>query len=239
MQGRTVRILFVFSFSSLAQTSIILPHPPVHAVPKPFVHPDRDCVRTAHVEIDEVSLVPMIRYMLEHVHHFARQRQPAVLRRDRDGCDVAVPLTSSALRLSEYCDRCLVGSCVARSQKRAHHNSSSVRSVPLVRSRGPAISRGNSNRNYCRTAKGNMLAFYGFARSSMSHRLCPYVQIASPLQWSFTAISRVTYMLLNLNKSVARNGRVTLMISFGEAVEECKEGKARCHLHAWIFDRRP
>jgi hypothetical protein len=107
-ESRTKCIFFVSTSPSQSKATIVLTHSSVHAVPHPFIHLDSPVIRTAHIpalplvtlsskkphensQIDEVSVVHVIRDVLEKVHHLPSEAKPAVFRCNGDSGDVSVP----------------------------------------------------------------------------------------------------------------------------------------------------
>lgn len=88
-----------------AEIRIVVAHAAEDAVAHALVHADRDVVRAAHEEVDEEAAVGRLGRALEEAAERARDREAAVLGRDRHRGDVPVPLRVVALGFANDC-RC-------------------------------------------------------------------------------------------------------------------------------------
>ena len=77
------------------------PHAPVHAVAEALVHVDRGEVDAAHVEIDEVAVVVIVRHLLEPGHELARESEPTVFGGDCERGYMPVELGAAAFCLAD------------------------------------------------------------------------------------------------------------------------------------------
>ena len=86
-----------------AEIRIVVADAAVDAVAHALVHADGDVVGAADEEVDEEAAVGLLGDVLEEPAERARDREAAVLGRDRHGGDVAVPFRVVALCFADDC----------------------------------------------------------------------------------------------------------------------------------------
>ena len=87
----TIRVLF---------TRVVAQHPPIDGISKLLIHPYGQRIGHPHKQIHKISMVPLIRDLLQQIHHQSGAAQASEFRRDRDRRHVPMPTFSFSLSFS-------------------------------------------------------------------------------------------------------------------------------------------